>query len=244
MNVLRSLVFVIWLYGWLAILGVLFLPALFLPKCVVLWGIRLWALLTRWGLRWICGVKTVIKGAEHIPEGPVLVASKHQAMYDAIIPFLFLRSPCFILKRELMWYPVFGWYCAKAAMIWIDRGGALKTIKRMNTLARRRISAGRDVLIFPEGTRKAPGDVPDYKPGAAMMYKDFGVPCLPIALNTGLCWPARGFIRRPGVITIQILPPIEPGLERKSFMTALENRIETASNALLPASPATEDQPA
>ena len=230
---LRSILYVLWLYGSLAVIGIAFLPAMILPRKATRFGMTCWAAAARWGLRWICGVTTEVRGIENLPDGPCIVASKHQAMYDTIAPFLFLPDPAFILKRELMFYPIFGWYAWKSRMIPIDRGGALKTLKIMAKRAKEEATQNRQILIFPEGTRQAPGAKPDYKPGVVMLYREMDVPCVPIALNTGLCWPAKGIKRIPGKIVFEILPPIPSGLNRKEFMQRLQSDIETASERLL-----------
>ena len=233
MTRLRSLLFAGWMYGWMLILAVVFIPSVVLPRSVLLVGIRLWIRITRFGLRTICGVRVHIRGRENLVGGPVLIASKHQAMLDTLIPFLFLKDPCFVLKKELLWYPVFGWYLAKADMIPIDRDGSLKTLKAMTDTAKRQSAKGREIVIFPEGTRKLPGEPADYKPGVALLYKELGFPCVPIALDTGRSWPARGIDRTPGDVTFDILPVIPANQPRKAFMETLEHRIEQASSVLL-----------
>ena len=232
-NTLRSYLYIIWLYGSILGLGILWAPSFLLPRPVTLIGIKLWASGARWGLRWICGVKTEIRGMENLPEGPCLVASKHQSMYDILMPFLFLKDPAFVMKRELMYYPIFGWYAWKAAMIPIDRGGYTKTLKQMMRRAKQEVARGRQFLIFPEGTRRLPGAPPAYKSGVFAMYREIEAPCAPVALNTGLSWPRKGITRIPGTIVFEILPPIEPGLPRAAFMEKLENMIEPASERLL-----------
>lgn len=234
MTTLRSILFVIWMYGLLAVMGLIWLPALLLPRRVTMFGIRLYAQLVRWGLQSICGIRTEIRGAEHLPAGSILYASKHQCMWDVFIPFLLLSDPVVTMKRELLWYPVFGWYSLKTEMIAIDRGGASRTIKKMLAAAKTRASQGRQFVIFPEGTRHPPGATTGYfSAGTGALYKSLAVPCVPVATNSGLCWPARGFIRRPGVIVYEILPAIEPGLDRKELMSKLERAIEPASKQLL-----------
>lgn len=232
-NWIRSIIYVFWLYSLILILGVIWLPTLLMSRKAAMSGIRTWAALARFGLRWICGVRTEFRGLEHLPDGACLVASKHQSMYDTIAPFLFLRDPAFILKRELMFYPIFGWYAWRTAMIPIDRGGAVKSLKAMMARARKETARGRQVLIFPEGTRQLPGAKPDYKSGVYAMYKEVGVPCAPVALITGHCWPRKGMKRTPGKIIFEVLPPIEPNLPRKVFMARLQEAIEPASDRLL-----------
>ncbi|MFC6197532.1 lysophospholipid acyltransferase family protein [Ponticaulis profundi] len=233
MNFLTSLLFVIWLYGSMVVLGILWLPSLLMPRSAVMLGIRTWARAARWGMKVFCGASTEIRGRENLPDGPALIAPKHQSTMDVLMAFLFLDDPCFVLKKELMYYPIFGMYAAKAGMIAIDRQGSTKTLKDMAAKGKKALADGRSLLIFPEGTRLPPGAEPDYKPGIALLYKELGVPCVPIALNTGYCWPARGITRHPGEMVIEILPSIEPGLQRKAFMKTLTEQLESGTSKLL-----------
>jgi 1-acyl-sn-glycerol-3-phosphate acyltransferase len=174
-----------------------------------------------------------IRGRERIPPGGLLVAAKHQSFLETFALLPLVDDPAFILKRELLWIPLFGWLAWKAGMIPIDRSGGAQALAAMNRRARAEIAAGRQILIFPEGTRRAAGAPPAYKFGVAHLYRAFGVACLPVALNSGLYWPRRQFIRRPGKVVIEILDPIPPGLSRDVFLQELQDRIETASNRLL-----------
>lgn len=234
MNVLRSVVFVVWMYGLMAVLGILLLPALLMPRAVIRSGIRFYMRLLKWGLRWICGIHTEIRGLENLPKGGALIAAKHQCMWDVFVPFLFLDDPAIIMKRELLWYPALGWYALKSQQIPIDRGGTSRTLKKMLAVARQRISDGRQIVISPEGTRQAPGATPDYKAaGITAFYRQLDAPCVPAATNFGLCWPRKGLVRRPGRIVYEILPPLEAGLDKKTFMAELERVIEGRSDRLL-----------
>ncbi|MCI4645450.1 MAG: 1-acyl-sn-glycerol-3-phosphate acyltransferase [Hyphomonadaceae bacterium] len=234
MSLLRSLVFLIWMYGLLFIMGLLWLPALFLPRAALVSGIRVYARLIRWGLRMICGVRTEFRGLEKLPPGPILYAAKHQCMWDVFVPFLILQDPVITMKRELIWYPFLGWYALRLKMIAIDRGGSAKTVKKMLNAAQERAREGRQFVIFPEGTRHPPGITAGYfAAGTSAFYKKLGVQCVPVATNSGLCWPARGIVRKPGTIVFEVLDPIEPGLDRRALMSRLETAIEPASAALL-----------
>ena len=195
--------------------------------------IRLWARFMLLGLRLICGVRVEVRGLEHRPAGAALIAAKHQGMLDVIAPFTFLDDPCFVMKKELMPLPFFGWFAWKTRMIPVDRGAHARALKDMVRAARDRLADGRQIVIFPEGTRTAPGQPGDYKPGVAALYRDLAAPCWPVATNSGVHWPARGVLRRPGVVVFEFLPPIPAGLKRAEFMTRLEDRIETASTSLL-----------
>ena len=233
MIMLRSMVFVVWAYGGLGMVGVLFLlPLLFSPAAGMM-AIRTWARWVRLGLRLIMGTTTEVRGLENIPEGPVLVAGKHMSTYDTILPFLYLDQPVFILKRELLYYPFLGWYAMRTGMIAIDRDGGLQTLKAMTDKASRATKNGRSIVVFPEGTRKWANEATDYKPGVALLYKELNLPCVPLALNTGLCWHPKGVRRTPGKVVFEFLPPIAPGLKRRDFMSTLESEIETGTHKLV-----------
>lgn len=218
----------------MAVIGIGALPTLLLPRRFALGAIRLYASTVRLGLRLICGVKVELRGREHIPEGPVLVAGKHQAMLDVFIPFLLFSDPAIIMKRELLWYPALGWYALKARMIPIDRAGNAKTLKAMLKEAKGRTGDGRQVVIYPEGTRLPAGAAPDYKAaGVTALYNALDVPVLPIATNSGLCWKPRGLTRRPGLVVYEALPTIPAGLNRKDMFARMQEELETASDRLL-----------
>ena len=231
--VLRSLVFTAWVYLLGLVMGLACLPLLLGPRTLAVGAIRLWSRLVMVGLKRLVGASIEVRGLEHRPTGPSLVAAKHQGMFDILPPFDLLSGPGFVMKKELMSIPIFGWFAAKAGMISIDREGGAVTLRSMTTAARNLFAEGRQVVIFPEGTRKAPGEAPDYKAGVAGLYRELGVSCAPVATNSGLIWPAHGFIRFPGVLIYEFLPPILPGLKRAEFMRRLQSEIETASAALL-----------
>lgn len=231
---LRSLVFLVAFYAVTTLYGVAFLPLLLLPRRV-LWryGVLTWARTTGALLRVICGTRVEIRGRENIPEGPLLIAAKHQSAWETLALLPLFSDAAFIMKRELTYIPVLGWYFARAGMVPVDRGGGLSALKDMTRRARAVVAGGRQILIFPEGTRRPPGAPPDYKFGVSHLYGALGVPCLPVALNSGLYWPRRALTKRAGTIRVDILPPIPPGLGRSAFMTRLESEIETASARLL-----------
>lgn len=235
MNTIRSLLFVMWMYGWMAILGILALPTLFLPRGALLWFIRTFARTVVFGLRWICGVRVEIRGREHVPGGPVLIAGKHQAMLDVFVPFLIFRDPVLVMKRELLWYPVIGWYSLKLRLLAIDRDGGAKTMKKMLAAAEARVNGeSRQMLIYPEGTRSEPGAAPSYKPaGVRAFYKSLKLPLVPLATNAGLCWPAKGLTRRPGKIVYEVLPAMASDLNPKAMLGELETVLEAACDRLI-----------
>jgi len=229
----RSLLFTIAFYAWSVVMAVAMLPAILGPRrwmiaCFRFWGRGIDILLAA-----ICGIRVEVRGRHLIPTGAALVAAKHQCMFDVFSQFVWLPDSCWVMKKELMWIPFFGWYARKTQMIVIDRDGGATTLKKMVKDALERFADGRQLVIFPEGTRGTPGVAGDYKPGIAALYREFGVPCVPVATNSGVHWPAHGFLRKPGTIVFEYLEPIPPGLKRATFMETLKTRIEAASNALL-----------
>ena len=235
LTALRSLLFQIAFYGTTALYLILLLPLAPLLPRRLFWkvGVLWWAASNRILLRVIAGTRAEFRGLEHIPKGPLLIAAKHQSAWETFALLPLFSDPAFILKQELMRIPIFGWFAAKARMIPIDRKGGSAALKVMTRRAQADMAEGRQILIFPEGTRRAPGAPPDYKFGVAHLYASLDVPCLPIALNSGLYWPRQAFIRRRGTILVEVLEPIPPGLGRAAFMARLERDIETASDRLL-----------
>lgn len=233
MRTVRSFLFLVWTYAAMAIIAVGLSPALLMPHRVAMGVVHLWARVVLFGMRWIVGATVRAEGLEHRPTGAALVASKHQGMLDIVALIDLLPDPCFVLKKELMPLPFIGWFAWKTGMIPVDREGGAKALKTMADTARRRLSEGRQIIIFPEGTRTEPGKPGDYKPGVAAIYRDLDGPCWPVATDSGLRWPAHGMQRNPGVATFAFLEPIPAGLKRGAFMNELTTRIETRSMALL-----------
>ncbi len=234
MLTIRSLLYVALFYIWSVFWVLLIVPLMLGPR---IWMVRSWRIWSQvvMGLLWVvCGIRVELRGIQHLPKGAALIAPKHQCMLDVFAQFAWLPDSCFVTKQELMWIPFFGWYAQKGQMIAIDRSGHAKALRKMIVDARERFAAGRQLVIFPEGTRGEPGVPGDYKPGIAALYRELEVPVHPVATNAGVHWPAHGFKRRPGTIVFEYLEPIPPGLKRAEFMRILEERIETASTALLP----------
>lgn len=233
MLIIRSVLFNIAFYLNTAILLVVALPTFFMP----FWGIvevaRLWGRINLWLLRVIAGVKIEVRGREKIPQGPLLVASKHQSAWETFTLVTLFPNPVFILKRELQWIPLFGWFTIKGRMVPVDRGGGAGAQRAMTARARYELMQNRQLIIFPEGTRRAAGAEPRYKLGVAHLYVGAGVPCLPVALNSGLFWPRRSLLRYPGTVIIEFLDVIPAGLERGEFFERLQDEIETATARLI-----------
>ncbi len=229
MTVFRSLLFFLWFAFVSVALHLAALPALLLPRRATVWASRCWSAALLWGLKAIVGLDYQVRG--EIPKGGVLVAAKHMSMWDTVALYLLLFDPAVVVKRELLRIPFYGWYIQKVRVIPIDRSGHASALRQMAAQGRAAIAAGRPIVIFPEGTRKKPDAVPDYKPGVAGLYGQLGVACVPVALNSGLFW--NGFLKNPGRVIIEFLPAIPAGLKRAEFMRALEERTETATARLL-----------
>jgi len=232
---LRSLLFQIAFYLWTAALSLPFLPLLLAPP---LWMMRcgtFWSKGVLWLLRVCAGLDYEVLGRERLPQGPVLIAMKHQSAWDTFAAPVIFRDPAMVIKRELGFIPIYGWYALKAGMIPVDRSGRASALKSMAAASEKALAQGRPVFIFPEGTRTAVGQHVPYQPGVAALYRQLGVPLVPVAVNSGVFWGRRSLLRRPGRITVEILPAIAPGGERRAVLAELERRIETATARLVAA---------
>jgi 1-acyl-sn-glycerol-3-phosphate acyltransferase len=230
---LRSLAFNILFFVVFVVLGVAMLPTLLLPRRTMFAFVKAWGRINVFLMRHVAGIRLEFRGLDNIPKGALLVAAKHQSTLETFALATVLDDPTFVIKRELMWLPFFGWYSVKAAMIPVDRGAGASAVRKIVEIARREVARGRQIVIFPEGTRKAAGAPPAYKSGVGHMYAALGVPLLPVALDTGLFWPRRRFRKHPGTAVIEFLAPIPPGLPRAEVVPLLEERIEAASARLL-----------
>lgn len=233
MTVLRSLAFQVAFLLWTVALGILALPVLLGTRRTAMRFGMFWSRGVLALLRVLCGLDYQLRGRDRLPAGAVLVAMKHQSAWDAIAAPLLFDDPAVVIKRELGWVPFYGWYAVKAGSIAIDRGAGLRALRRMTARAARVKAQGRPIVIFPQGTRAAVGQQKPYLSGVAALYQQLGVPVAPVAVNSGLFWERRSFIRRPGRIVAEILPPIPSGLARGEFMARLEAAIETATDALV-----------
>lgn len=230
---LRSLVFQILFLSWTALVSVCGAPFLWAPMPKRVRIAALWCRGALWLLRRIVGLSHEVVGREHCPATPAIYAFKHQSAWETIAVCGLFSSFCIVLKRELMRIPVFGLHLRRMGFIGIDRSAGASALKEMLRAARDVHAEGRDIIMFPEGTRTPPGERQPYHPGIAALYRDLKVPVVPVALDSGLFWGRRKLFKRPGRITVRFLPPIAPGLKREAFMTALEDSIETATDALV-----------
>jgi 1-acyl-sn-glycerol-3-phosphate acyltransferase len=234
MIILRSVLFNIVFYINLILQMVVMTPFYFLAPRKMAWFVpKNWARSNHWLFRVIVGTTFEIEGLENIPEGGYIFAPKHQSFWDVYALLPWLSDPFFILKRELVWIPLFGWYVLKQRMVPVDRGARGKVMAAVMQRAKDEMNTGRQLIIYPEGTRRPPGAPPEYKYGIARLYRDLTVPVVPVVMHPGLFWPRRKFLRYPGHFKVRILPPIEPGLDPDVFLKTLTDRMESASDALL-----------
>ncbi|MEQ1717699.1 MAG: lysophospholipid acyltransferase family protein [Hyphomicrobium sp.] len=233
MLILRSGLFAATYYITTALFLILGSWLLLAPRAWAMRGLKLHARTCLWLLDKICGTKLEVRGRHNLPQGAALIVSKHQSMWDTFALVPLLHDPAIILKDELKWIPLYGWFCVKFEHILVKRDRAAVALKAMLRDACARAADGRQILIFPEGTRAAPGARPDYKPGYVALYEDLGVPAVPLALNSGLFWPRRSNLRYPGTIVVEFLEPLPPGLPRAEFRRRMETALEDASNRLI-----------
>ncbi|MGE0719894.1 MAG: lysophospholipid acyltransferase family protein [Alphaproteobacteria bacterium] len=235
MTLARSILFNLLFFGWTIALGLVSWPAALLPRPAVVAVYDLWrrgvAVITRAaagiGQRWI--------GLDRLPSGPVIFAAKHQSAWDTIEMPARLGHVAVVIKRELLWLPVYGWLARRYGVIAVDREAGGKALRRMLADAKAMADGGRSILIYPQGTRAAPGVSLPYQPGVAALYAHLGLPVVPVALNSGCFWGRRAFRKRPGTIVVELLPAIPPGLGRREFMARLEAATEAATDRLVAA---------
>lgn len=231
---LRSLLFNIVFYLLMGVTLILLTPVFFLlpPRwCMALVGV--WARVNLFLLRVICGTRHEMRGTENLPKGGFILAGKHQSLWETFALLEVLRDPAYVIKRELLYLPIWGWWAWKARMIFVSRGKGTAALRQVVSGARRELKRGRPILIFPEGTRRPVGATPDYKFGIAHLYRQLNVPVVPAALNSGLFWPRRTMLRYPGTIVVEFLPAVPPGLAMEEFRERVERAIEAASDRLL-----------
>ncbi len=230
---LRSFVFQVLFLSWTAFVSTCYSPLLLGPKLKRVRIAALWCRGCRWLLDRIVGLSHEVVGRENCPTTPAIYAFKHQSAWETIAVCCLFSQFCIVLKQELMRIPMFGLHLKRMGIIGIDRSAGASALKDMVRAARQVHADGRDIVMFPEGTRTPPGERRAYQPGIAALYRDLGVPVVPVALNSGVFWGRRKLFKRPGCITVRFLAPIAPGLRRGDFMAALEDSIETATDALV-----------
>jgi 1-acyl-sn-glycerol-3-phosphate acyltransferase len=230
---LRSLLFNILFYGSTGVMALTGWPALWMDRSALMAIRSSWIATSMWLIRWVAGLRVEVRNAERLPKGPVLVASKHQSAWETIWFNQFLDTPAIVLKKELTEIPLLGPMINGAGMVPIDREAGAPAIKRMVIDSKAAIATGRPVLIFPQGTRVAPGADGLYHPGVFALYRSIGLPMIPVALNSGLYWSRNAFLKTPGKIIVEFLEPIEPGLDRATFMERLQTTIDEASDRLV-----------
>ena len=233
MILIRSFFFNVLFFGGSVFIVLLLVLTLPFPRRVLNRGFHLWMVYFMWTLKAVAGLSHEVRGRENIPQGPALFASKHQSAWDTGIFFLLLDDAAYVLKKQLLSIPFYGWLLKKGNMVAIDRKGGSSALKQMVRDGRDVIEDGRQLVIFPEGTRSNPGNRQPYHPGIAAIYKQVGVSTIPVALNSGVFWGRRSFAKKPGKIIIEFLEPMPEGMDRKVFMAELEKRIEDASNRLI-----------
>ena len=231
--VVRSIAFNVLFYLNTALYLIVALPTFFLPYRAIIAVAKSWGRTNQVLLRLVAGIDCEIRGLEKLPSGSVIVAAKHQSAWETFALLPLFDNPFFIMKRELQWIPIFGWLTIKGRMVPVDRGAGSAALAAMAERARIELSASRQLIIFPEGTRRPPSAEPKYKYGVAHLYAAEGVPCVPIALNSGLFWPRRSILRYPGTVIVEILDPIMPGLARDEFFRRLQDTIEPATARLI-----------
>jgi len=230
---IRSIAFNVLFYLNTLIYLIFALPTFFLPYRAIIAVARAWGRTNLMLLRIVAGVDIEVRGREKIPPGAIIVASKHQSAWETFALVPLFDNPVFIVKRELQWIPVFGWLMIKGRMVPVDRRAGAQALAAMTERARIELADKRQLIIFPEGTRRPAGAEPRYKFGVAHLYAAEGVPCVPVALNSGLFWPRRSILRLPGTVVVEILDPIAPGLDKDVFFKRLQNDIETATARLV-----------
>lgn len=226
----RSLIFIIAVYLSIAVVGLVLFPWAVFSRRGARAGCMSVCHFVRWAAPWMIGLRTEIRGTP--PDYECLVAAKHQSFLDVFLVFSALPAGKFIMKRILMYAPVVGQYGLRIGCIPVDRGKRGAAIKQMVAAVHDGTATPGQLIIYPQGTRIAPGVKAPYKVGTAVLYEQLGQPCVPVAANVGLFWPKRGIYRKPGTAVVAFLEPIQPGLPRNEFLNLLETRIETASNKL------------
>jgi 1-acyl-sn-glycerol-3-phosphate acyltransferase len=231
---LRSAVFFTAFYVWGTAMHLIAMFGLVLPMRFAVVCTEIWVQGTLWLLRAVVGIDMEVRGRARLPDQPVIFAAKHQSIWDTLVFVVLLRHPAMVMKKELLWIPIYGWLSRRLEMIAVDRSAGSEAMRSLIRGARAAVAAGRSPVIFPQGTRVHPnGAKRPYQSGIAALYRQLERPVVPVAVNSGLFWARGSFHLRPGTIVLDFLTPIEVGLDRRTFMRRLEDRIETASERLV-----------
>lgn len=230
--VIRSTVFHIAFLSWTFVCAVLMLPTLLLPRRMAIVVFRAFFKSYIPLERYILGLDYEVRGFENLPQGPCILACMHQSAYETLKLHPIFGDVAIVLKRELMWIPLWGWYQAKSGVIPLDRGAGGVAMRSLLDGAAKPLAEGRHIAIFPQGTRLPPGDKKPYKQGIAFLYEKYDVPVVPIALNSGRFWPKHAFLIKPGKVVFDILPPLPAGLERQQVVPLLQSRLDEACQRL------------
>ncbi len=228
---LRSLIFAAQSYLMMAIMALVFLPWALADRRGAHAAVKYWTGWVRWTASWMIGLKSEVRGP--VPEGEVMIAAKHQSFFDIILICSALPRPKFIMKKQLVWTPILGWYAQRIGCVPVDRGRRGAAIKGMVDGVKSSAAGPGQLIIFPQGTRVAPGVKSDYKVGVGVLYQELGAPVVPVACNVGVFWPRQAIYRKPGLAVVEFLPPIAPGLPIRDFLDEIETRIEARSDALM-----------
>lgn len=228
---LLSLVFVVQMYAAMAVYGLLYLPRVLMRREAAYDAVHGYCRWVRLTLRLLVGLRTEVRGP--VPQDEVMIAAKHQSFLDIILIVSVVPRPKFIMKKSLVYAPVLGWYALKLGCVPVDRGRRSEAIRQMLRDVTSGTAPPGQLIIYPQGTRVAPGVMRPYKTGTAALYHETRQACVPAATNVGLFWPKRGILRKPGLAVVEFLPRLERGMERNAFMSELEQVVEARSNALM-----------
>ena len=228
---LLSLLFTVQAYAMMVPMAIAFLPWALVDRRGAFAAVHTWTSWARWTARWMIGLRSEIRG--EVPTGEVLIAAKHQSFFDIILIANALPRPKFIMKKQLIWAPIVGFYALRIGCVAVDRGKRGQAIKAMVEGVKSGAKEPGQLIIFPQGTRVAPGDKPPYKVGVGVLYQDLGAPCVPVACNVGVFWPRHRIYRQRGLAVVEFLPVVEQGLPIRQFLETIEERIETRSDALM-----------
>jgi 1-acyl-sn-glycerol-3-phosphate acyltransferase len=224
--IIRSGLFNVLFYSWTLTISFVTLPVLILPLRYITWIPRLWCHVTMWLLRWCCGIRYQIRGLEHIPAGGAIIACKHQSAWETIMMYGIFPAPCYVLKRELIFYPIFGLHVLALKTVAVNRKAGAHALRKMIKDAKRACDIGRHLIIFPEGTRTSPGTTAQMHPGIIALYQAGFAPVVPAALNSGLYWGRNSFLKAPGTIILEFLPPLPKDLNKREVLPLLQATIE------------------